>query len=558
MAQAQPRQEASRAGPGQRRPAILVVDDNRANLEAMSALLASMDLDVTPAPSGEDALRMLLQRDFAVVLMDVQMPGLDGFQTTELIRQRDRTRDVPIIFVTAIFTDDESAKKAYSLGAIDFLTKPFDDSVLKAKVAALIAHHRQLDVIERQAEALRLKQRETDRANAAREAAEAANRAKDEFLAMLSHELRAPLHAILGWASLLETDASVAPTSAKAAETIARAARAQSKLIDELLDVSTIVAGKMTIEKRAVDLGAVVANAIAAAEATAAEKGIRIDLTVAPGALTVRGDARRLEQLVGHLLSNAVKFSAEGAAVAVELARDERELRLRVQDYGIGISAEFLPFVFERFRQADGTRTRRHGGLGIGLTVARALAELHGGTLAAFSDGLGKGAELLLKLPIAERTDTIDPPAAPPAEATASVELPAAASAEAPLAGLRLLVVDDDQDALELLAEILQKAGAAVVTASSAASGLAAFAAGRFDVLVSDLGMPGEDGLTLMQKIRAIDAGRGGNIVAIAVSGYGSADDVAASRRAGFDAHLVKPCDSTRLVELLARFTRAA
>ncbi|HEX9101444.1 MAG TPA: response regulator, partial [Polyangia bacterium] len=293
MAQAVPRQDESHAGPAQRRPAILVVDDNRANLDAMSALLASMDLDVTPAPSGEDALRMLLQRDFAVVLMDVQMPGLDGFQTTELIRQRDRTRDVPIIFVTAIFTDDESAKKAYSLGAIDFLTKPFDDSVLKAKVAALIAHHRQLDVIERQAEALRRKQRETDRANAAREAAEAANRAKDEFLAMLSHELRAPLHAILGWASLLETDASVAPTSAKAAETIARAARAQSKLIDELLDVSTIVAGKMTIEKRAVDLGAVVANAIAAAEATAAERGIRIDLAVAPGALAVRGDARR-------------------------------------------------------------------------------------------------------------------------------------------------------------------------------------------------------------------------------------------------------------------------
>jgi signal transduction histidine kinase len=547
------RNDALRKG----RPAVLVVDDNRANLVAMEALLQSLDLDIALAGSGEDALRELLRQDFAVVLMDVQMPGLDGFKTTELIRQRDRTRHTPIIFVTAIFTDDDSAKKAYALGALDFITKPFDEQIIKAKIAALVEHHRQLDVIERQAEALREKQREADRANAAREAAEAANRAKDDFLAMLSHELRAPLNSIVGCASLLERDSTLQPTSLKAAQTLARAARTQSRLIDDLLDASAIVANKLTIDTRVVDLRTVTQSAIASMLPAASQKQIRLDLSVGPESFLTLGDPQRLEQLISHLLSNAIKFSSPDSLVTIELVRRERDLCLRVKDAGVGVSPEFLPHLFERFRQADGSRTRRQNGLGIGLTLARALAHLHGGTLEAFSAGIGAGAVFTLTLPAAGVDKVATEATTLPAEepATSNLEHARLDGDAQPILGLRILVVDDDGDVREVLSEVLHLAGASVVTAGSASEGLAAFEAGAFDVLISDLGMPGEDGLSLLERIRAVDASRGGRLIAVAVSGYGSSDDRAASRRAGFHAHIVKPADPLDLVALLARLT---
>jgi signal transduction histidine kinase len=529
------------------RPAVLVVDDNHANLTAMEALLSTLDLDVARAPSGEEALRQLLERDFAVVLMDVQMPGLDGFQTTQLIRQRDRTRYTPVIFVTAIFTDKGSAHKAYNLGAIDFVTKPFDEAILKAKVAALVGHYQQRAVIEQQAEALREKQRETDREHAARQAAEEANRAKDEFLAMLSHELRAPLNTILGWATRLEREADVPPKLAKAIDAIGRSARAQSRLIDDLLDVSQIVAQKLTIERALVDLSTVVDGALAALQATAADKGVRIVRVVGDDRYSTLGDARRLEQVATHLLSNAIKFSEPGGEVRVELSRIGTQLRLRVTDGGIGINPEFLPHVFDRFRQHDGGKTRRHGGLGIGLTVARELVELHGGTIRAHSEGPGRGAELVVLLPAAdsegERHSDNGP--APPAHV---------AVAATTLAPLRILVVDDDADARELLSTLLGDVGATVTTAGSAAEAFAAFRDGAFDMLVSDLGMPDEDGISLLRNIRALEAERGeARVVAVALSGYGSAADLTQSRAAGFIAHVVKPFEAASLMALLAR-----
>jgi len=530
------------------RPAILVVDDNHANLVAMEALLSSLDLEVARAPSGEEALRQLLERDFAVVLMDVQMPGLDGFETTHLIRQRDRTRYTPIIFVTAIFTDAGSAHKAYALGAVDFVTKPFDEAILKAKVAALVGHYQQQALIESQAEALREKQREADREHAAREAAEEANRAKDEFLAMLSHELRAPLNTILGWASRLEREPDVPPKLAKAIDAIARSARAQSRLIDDLLDVSQLVAQKLTIEREPVDLRTVIDGALSALQAIAADKGVRVTVAVADDRFSTLGDARRLEQVAAHLLSNAIKFSEPGGEVRVELSRCGTQLRLRVADAGLGISAEFLPHVFDRFRQHDGGKTRRHGGLGIGLTVARELVELHGGTIRAHSEGVGRGTELVVMLPAADgdgvpRSDDEPRPPANLKVATATT-----------LAPLRILVIDDDADARDLLATLLEEVGASVATAGSAAEAFATFRDGAFDMLVSDLGMPDEDGLSLLRKVRALEAERGdGRAVAVALSGYGSASDVAQSRTAGFAAHVVKPFEAVNLIALLAR-----
>jgi signal transduction histidine kinase len=538
------------------RPAVLVVDDNQANLTAMEAVLASLDVDVTKAASGEDALKHLLQQDFAVVLMDIQMPGLDGFETTELIRQRDRTRHTPIIFVTAIFTDDHSAQRAYALGALDFIRKPFDETVLRAKVSALVGHYRQVALIELQAEALRAKQRETDREHAAREAAEAANRAKDDFLAVLSHELRAPLNSILGWSSHLQSQPDLPPKALKGIETIARSAQAQSKIIDDLLDVSQIVAGKLQLEPAAVDLQSVTQSALASMLPAAMARRIRFDLTVDPGSYATAGDARRLEQLVGYLLSNAVKFSDEGATVGVMLLRSETGFRLRVKDAGAGIGPEFLPHLFDRFRQKDGSRTRRYGGLGIGLAVARHLAELHGGSLEAFSAGVGTGAEFVLTLPAGDPHGA--GVASAPTERSATAPSATVTAGTTPLVGLRLLVVDDDEDMRILSETILQEAGATVVTAASAAEALAAFEREPFDVLVSDLGMPDQDGLTLVRAIRAFDQQRGDAVVAVAVSGYGSAEDRAQSRAAGFQAHLVKPFEPDQLISLIARLARPA
>jgi signal transduction histidine kinase len=539
-----------------RRPAVLIVDDSNANLTALEALLSALDVDVVRAASGDDALKQVLRRDFAVVLMDVQMPELDGFQTTALIRQRDRSRHTPIIFLTAIFKDEASAKQAYALGAVDYLTKPFDDEVLKAKVAALASHYRQADLVARQAEALRSKEQEAAREHAAREVAEAENRTKDEFLAILSHELRAPLNAILGWASLLKDEPNLSARAAKGVDAIVRNAHAQSRLVDDLLDASQLVAHTLTIESQPVDLAIVTQSAIATMQPAAGARRIRVDLDVAPGDYELSGDARRLEQLVCSLLSNAIKFSPADGVVTVELLRGGAGLQLRVKDAGVGISPELLPHVFEAFRQSDGSWTRRHGGLGLGLTMARHLAELHGGTVEAFSAGEGRGAVFVLTLPPAglARVPVVQSNGASKAPDRAPAET--IAEAPTPLAGLRILVVDDDADARELLAMLLTDAGATVATAASAREAVEHFENGAFEVLLSDLGMPDEDGLSLVKTIRRLDAKRGGSLVGIALSGYGSADDRQRSAQAGFDAHLTKPCDRRNLIASIARLTK--
>lgn len=532
------------------RPAVLVVDDNDANLVAMDALLSSLEVDVVRASSGEDALKNMLARDFALVLMDIQMPGLDGFQTTALIRQRDRSRHTPIIFLTAIFTDEGSAQKAYSLGAVDYLTKPLNESVLKAKVAALTNHYRQLDLIERQAVALQDKQAETEREHAARREAEAASRSKDEFLAMLSHELRAPLTAIVGWSSRLQERTDLPDDVAKSVDAIARNALSQKKLIDDLLDLSQMVAGKLRLSEDITDLALVAQSALATMAPAALAKRVRLDLDVAPDSLTVLGDAQRLEQVLCALLSNAIKFSENDSVVRVELSRGGPGVQLRVKDVGIGIPPDELPHVFERFRQADGTWARQHGGLGIGLTIAKCLVELHQGSIEAFSAGKGMGAVFVVTLP-RDRT-----PVAKHNVSTRSPQTRARPAAATPLSGLRLLVVDDDDDVRELLATVLTDAGAIVVAVASAGEAVACFNSEPFAVVISDLGMPGEDGLTLIRKLRGLERGRTHRLTAIAVSGYGSDDDRLESARAGFDAHITKPVDGRKLVASIVNLTK--
>ncbi|HEU4406959.1 MAG TPA: ATP-binding protein [Polyangiaceae bacterium] len=381
-----------------------------------------------------------------------------------------------------------------------------------------------------------------ERERAARERAEEAGRAKDEFLGVVSHELRTPLNAVLGWARLLQAGSLPADQQAKALEVIERNAAAQAQLIDDLLDVSGIIAGKLRLEPRPIDVAAAVGAAAEAVRPAAEAKALRFEADLDPSAGPVAGDAVRLQQIAWNLLSNAVKFTPRGGRVRARVARRGGHVELRVEDTGEGIPAAFLPHVFERFRQRDGSTTRRHGGLGLGLAIVKHLVELHGGRVWAESEGEGKGAAFTVELPLAA-----GPGAA--ARAPAAAPLP---SSPPGLAGLRVLVVDDDADARALAASVLAGCGAAVRTAASAADALAEVRRERPDVVVSDVGMPGEDGYAFVRRLRALPPGEGGATPAAALTAYASATDRRAALAAGFQMHVAKPVEPADLLATVA------
>jgi signal transduction histidine kinase/CheY-like chemotaxis protein len=381
----------------------------------------------------------------------------------------------------------------------------------------------------------------------AREAAEAGNRAKDEFLALLSHELRTPLNAVYGWARVLQ-NAQVNPeTARRALDAIVRNANAQVQLIDDLLDVSRVTAGKMRLDVRTVDLKAVIEDALDAVRPAAEAKGIALQGVLDASAGMVTGDAARLQQVVWNLLMNAVKFTDKAGRVTVHLQRRDARAEIVVVDTGLGIRADVLPFVFDRFRQADSSSTRAHGGLGLGLALVKQLVELHGGTVSAQSAGEGRGSTFTVALPLA-RTTTNNGVAT---RVRPSAETAAPLSARR-LDGLRVLVVDDDADALDLATEILAGAGAIVSTCASAPEALAAVQQWRPDVLVSDIEMPGEDGYALIRKLRALDAERGGTTPAVALSAYGRTQDRIGSLTAGYNMHVPKPVDPGEFTTIVA------
>ena len=348
---------------------------------------------------------------------------------------------------------------------------------------------------------------EEERERLLREAQEA-NRLKDEFLATVSHELRTPLTAILGWAHLMHGGQVGEEGAAKALETIERNARVQAQLIDDLLDVSLIVTGKLRLDVMPVTPASFIDPAVEAVRPAAEAKGVRLQKVLGTGVVTVMGDPARLQQVVWNLLSNAVKFTPGGGRVQVSLRRVNSQVEIAVTDTGAGIAPEFLPHVFERFRQADQKTTRQHGGLGLGLAIVRHLVELHGGAVRADSSGEGTGATFTVTLPVAPvyRGEEADERAHPAAVDALS------AHDECPerLDGLRVLVVDDEPDARELLAVGLGHCGALVTTASSALEALEAITGEKFDVLVSDIGMPGEDGYELIRRVRALPPEAGG------------------------------------------------
>jgi signal transduction histidine kinase/DNA-binding response OmpR family regulator len=713
-----------------------MVDDSPPNLLALESILRAPGRNLIKASSGPEALRYLLNNEVAVILMDVYMPGMDGLETAELIRGRDRSRDIPIIFLTADTSGGRHLSRGYSLGAVDYIVKPIEPDILRSKVAVFVELFKKTQQIKRQAELLRLKNLEIENANlarlkmlielgqelalehdpsrvlerfcysgrkiveaetaaagvidnqgntlnnfcssdpqanhdgipevakialkqvlnagrplrltdsdpplsdaitdaedvhsflgapilsaagvcgwicllnkvngddfseaderlaatfatqlavayenarlyteaqehakelraevaerkqaeeergqllireqAARTEAERANRAKDQFLATLSHELRTPLSAILGWSQLVRTGKLEEKQMARAFETIERNARSQSQLIDDLLDVTRIITGKLQIELRQVDLAKVIEAAIDSVRPAYETKEIRFKLAGEQGPILVRGDANRLQQIFWNLFSNAIKFTPSSGKVSVKVKRHGAHVGVSITDTGIGIDDNFLPFIFERFRQADGSTTRSHGGLGLGLAIVRHLVELHTGEVKVESAGPGQGSTFTVMLPLAAA------PAKVSVEAAFSDRDGRTADYANALNGMRILVVDDEADSRDLLSAILTRCGGEVKCSESAAEALQAFKDWEPDVLVSDIGMPVQDGYSLIKSLRKLRSKRAKKIPAVALTAYATSEDRAKALAAGFQIHLAKPVEPKSLVKSIA------
>jgi signal transduction histidine kinase/ActR/RegA family two-component response regulator len=391
----------------------------------------------------------------------------------------------------------------------------------------------------------------TVRAQTMTEAAEQANQLKDEFLATVSHELRTPLNAILGWARMLETMHLPPDRASHAIATIARNASALAHIIEDLLDVSRIGAGTLRVAPQPVDLVAVAQAALDAVRPLAATKNVQ--LTFSPNLEPlepISGDAGRLQQVIWNLLANAITFTPEGGRVWVFIERSHDSVEIRLVDTGQGISPDFLPHVFERFRQADGATTRRHTGLGLGLAIVRQLVELHGGTVHAASDGLGRGATFTVRLPISAGEAQGGQAVALGERRTAASHIP-----RPRLDALRILIVDDNPDGRSLSSLVLTQAGASVKAAASVREALQMLEVERPDALVSDISLPEEDGYALIRQIRQYEAEHGGFLPAVALTGYARAEDRARSLAAGFQAHVSKPVEPVELTAAIATIT---
>lgn len=382
----------------------------------------------------------------------------------------------------------------------------------------------------------------------ARQHAEEADRLKDEFLATLSHELRTPLTSILGWASMIRNGEVEGSNAARAIETIERNARSQARLIDDLLDVSRIITGNLRLDLHPLNLAPIVDTALDALRPTADAKGMKLQTRFMPGQCLVKGDPNRLRQVIWNLLSNAIKFTPRHGSVSIDLTCVESTARLTVSDTGDGISPEFLPYVFDRFRQAEGSISRKQGGLGLGLAVARHLVELHGGTIRAESDGIGKGAVFTVDLPLAQ--ERRDPARAE--ERRREVERRRSRMGAVRLDGVHVLLVEDDDDSRKLLGTMLKRYGARVTSTKSAAEALAVFEGELPDVLISDIGMPDQDGYELMRKLRALPPERGGKTPAIALTGYASRKDRERALNTGYQQHMAKPIEQADMIKAIA------
>jgi signal transduction histidine kinase len=545
---------------------VLLVDDQPGNLLALEAILEDLGQNLVRASSGEHALRRLLDVDFAVILLDVQMPGLDGFETAALLRERERSRGTPIIFLTAFERTDREVFKGYSLGAVDYLFKPIVPEVLRSKVSVFVDLFLKTEQVKRQAEQLRLSERrelerraaeqkqawelERLRREAAREkkAAEQlaeADRRKDEFLAMLAHELRNPLAPILNAVHLLRLPGANGAAAQCARDIVERQVRHMARLIDDLLDVSRINRGKIQLRKEAVELAAVVSRAVETTTPLLSSRNHELVVALPPEPVWLEADPTRLEQVLANLLNNAAKYTEPGGYVWLTAECEGAEVVIRVRDTGVGIPPDQLDAVFGLFTQLDRSlASPSQWGLGIGLALVRTLVQMHGGSVNASSAGPGQGSEFVVRLPVLRGPVRQAAANQPPARARTGDK------------GLRVLVVDDNRDSAESIAMFLELAGHAVRLAHDGPAALEAAAAFHPDVVLLDIGLPHLNGYEVARRLRAQVGSREAFLVAL--TGYGQPEDQRRSREAGFDRHLVKPIEPDQLTDLLARAEVAA
>ena len=527
------------------KPKILVVNDDAASLLALTSLLDQWADEagyaVISARSGQDALRQVLLHDFAVILLDVNMPGMDGFETAEAIHQRARSADIPIIFVTAFLADEIDRLKAYQRGAADFLFTPVIPQILRAKVQVFVALAIKNEELKRQAH--KLSQRTTEltatnkrlpREMEERQAAEAKSHAKDEFLAMLGHELRNPLSAISSAASLIGLPGAKQDTVERAKQIIQRQSQHLSRIVDDLLDLSRAMSGKILLARHPLDIGALVSACLDTFRATGRTGNYLLNVDLAPA--WVDGDATRLEQIATNLIDNALKYTPPGGTIDISIKEIGEHIVLTVRDSGVGISAELLPHVFDVFVQGSITLDRAQGGLGIGLALVRRLVELHGGRVSAASEGQSAGSTFEIHLPRA---------AAIVADA---VEHSGGHSAAKPT----ILLIEDKDDGREMMATMLDAYGYTVQQAADGVQGVQLALATPPDVALVDIGLPGIDGYEVARRLRKHEATS--HIKLIALTGYGLADDQRRVLEAGFDLHLVKPVDIALLLEAINQY----
>jgi signal transduction histidine kinase len=528
---------------------VLAVDDNERNLLALAAALEDLDVNVVGVRSGTEALRRLLTSDFALIILDVAMPEMDGLETASLIRARERSRRVPIIFLTAFAGTSEEMLRGYSLGAVDYLMKPILPEVLRAKVEVFADLFRKSRQIERQASLLREAQekahqrelenarRRWEREALEREAAEMAEaaRLKDEFIALLSHELRNPLAAVVHALELLRRHAPAAADTRAPLETAARQAAHLGRLVDDLLDVGRMTAGKIELRRQPVLLTRIVHGAAELAHPLLEAGGHRLEVDVREPRLQVDADPTRLTQVLGNLVGNAARYSAPGGLVRVTAEREGDQAVLRVADSGPGFSGALLEKAFDLFVRGDGAGDAARGGLGVGLFLAKTLVELHGGTIVA-ANRPGAGAELTVRIPGVRLAGEADAVAAPRPAATRA-------------GPCRIVLVEDSADIRDSLRQLLEEEGHEVHVAADGPTGLETILRVQPDCAVVDVGLPLLDGYGVARGVR--EAGGAPRPRLVALTGWGRAEDRARAEAAGFDAHLAKPIAFEELLAVL-------
>ncbi len=463
------------------------------------------------------------------------------------LEQQPTWSDIPLVVLTSsgggIPANAEALATLVEKGNVTLIERPVRVMTLVSAVkSALRARRRQFEVRDY----LAAEQQARDVLREAIQRAEEANSLKDEFLATVSHELRTPLMAVLGWAHLLRSNNLDEAGQRRAVETIERNARAQQQLIEDLLDVSRIITGKLRLDVRPLSPAGFIDAAVESVRPAADAKEIQLEILTDPNIGSISGDAGRLQQVVWNLLSNAIKFTPRGGRAHLKLQRTSSHVEISVTDTGQGIGKDFLPYVFERFRQADMKTTRAHGGLGLGLAIVRQLVELHGGTVGVTSEGEGKGATFVARIPVLSVYQN---------EVTGEQNQPGAETAgkdhATDLYGVKILVVDDEADTCELLRSLLSSCGAEVTAARSANEAFRLFQLMRPDVLVSDIGMPYEDGYELMRKVRALPEVKGGKVPAVALTAYARPEDRLKALRAGYQMHVTKPLNLDELVSIV-------